>query len=97
MNDYVSSEKLMKALIWLKVHIPLYAKVNFIEDWSQQSLLDDSALFHALEDTRVDLQTTPSSAPNYVEVYIRALNASSDYEVVASSNVRENENTFQKK
>ena len=96
MYDYVSSEKLMKALIWLKVHNPLYAKVNIIEDWSQQSLLDNSALFHALtssEDTRVDLHTTPSSAPNDVEVYVDtpALNASSDYEVVASSNVRESE------
>ena len=44
------------------------------------------------KDTRVNLDTTPSSAPNDVEVYvdIPALNASSD-EVVVSSNVRESE------
>ena len=41
MYDYVSPEKLMNALSWLKANNSLYADVDINENWFEQSLADD--------------------------------------------------------
>ena len=48
MYDYVSPEKLMKALEWLKANNPLYANVNVNEQWISESLASDGDLLTSL-------------------------------------------------
>ena len=48
MYQYVSSEKLMNALRWLKIHNSIYSNTVINEEWSKQSAVDDTTLFDAL-------------------------------------------------
>ena len=46
--DYVSPEKLINALRWLKANNPVYAHVDINENWVNQALGNDSDLFGGL-------------------------------------------------
>lgn len=48
MYDYISFEKILKALSWLKGHNPLYANININENWLEESAFDDPILLEAL-------------------------------------------------
>lgn len=48
MYDYVSPEKIMNALEWLKENNPLYADVNVNEHWVDESQANDGDLFQGL-------------------------------------------------
>ena len=48
MYQYVSSEKLMNAVRWLKIHNSIYSNTVINEEWSKQSAVDDATLFDAL-------------------------------------------------
>ena len=48
MYDYVSPDKLMNALRWLKANNPLYADVDINENWLDQSVTDDCDLYGGL-------------------------------------------------
>ena len=42
--DYVSPQKLINALKWLKANNPLYADVDIADDWVQSAIADDEDL-----------------------------------------------------
>lgn len=42
--EYVSPEKLTKALKWLKLHNPLYADIDISDDWVEKAIADDQQL-----------------------------------------------------
>lgn len=48
MYDYISPEKVMNALLWLKNNNPLYADVEINCNWLKESLSDDVDLFTGL-------------------------------------------------
>lgn len=60
MYDYVSPEKVMNALIWLKSNNPLYTDVNINDNWLEESLANDADLFAGL----VKLPDTNSDCSN---------------------------------
>ena len=41
MYDYVTQEKILNALRWLKLHNPLYANVVISEEWVLDAEIDD--------------------------------------------------------
>ena len=48
--DYVSPEKLTKALKWLKANNPLYADIEIADDWVESALADDEELLMSMLD-----------------------------------------------
>ena len=48
MYDYISPEKVMNALAWLKQHNPLYADIDINDNWFEDSLANDADLFAGL-------------------------------------------------
>ena len=48
MYDFISPEKVLNALRWLKANNPLYADVEINVDWLQESISEDSDLFGGL-------------------------------------------------
>ena len=48
MYDFVSPEKLIKALTWLKANHPLYVDIDVNMKWIEHALADDCDLFCAL-------------------------------------------------
>ena len=63
MYDYVTPEKILNALRWLKLHNPLYANVKINEEWVLDAEIDDHDLYASLtSSTDSDLDTS-----NHVE------------------------------
>ena len=48
MYDYISPEKVLCALRWLKQNNPLYADIDINEQWLEQALSNDEDLFGGL-------------------------------------------------
>ena len=48
MYDYVTPEKILNALRWLKLHNPLYANVVINEEWVLDAEIDDHDLYASL-------------------------------------------------
>ena len=48
MYDYISPERVMNALVWLKSNNPLYANIDINDNWLEESLADDADLFAGL-------------------------------------------------
>ena len=48
MYDFISPEKVLNALRWLKANNPLYADIEINLDWLQESITEDSDLFGGL-------------------------------------------------
>ena len=48
--DYVSPEKLTKALKWLKANNPLYADIDIADDWVESALADDEEILTSMLD-----------------------------------------------
>ena len=48
MYDYISPEKVMAALMWLKSNNPLYANIDINDNWLEESLANDADLFAGL-------------------------------------------------
>ena len=48
MYDYVTPEKFLNALRWLKLHNPLYANVEINEEWVLDAEIDDHDLYASL-------------------------------------------------
>jgi hypothetical protein len=48
MYDYISPEKVLTALRWLKQNNPLYADIDINDDWLQQAVTNDEDLFGGL-------------------------------------------------
>ena len=65
MYDYLTSEKILNALRWLKLHNPLYANVEINEQWLLDAENDDQDLYNGL------INNTDSESPiiiDYTEV-----------------------------
>ena len=45
MYDYISPEKVLTALRWLKQNNPLYANTDMNDDWLDQAIANDDDLF----------------------------------------------------
>ena len=59
MYDYVTPEKVLNALRWLKLHNPLYANVEVNEEWVLDAEIDDHDLYASLtSSTDSDLDIT---------------------------------------
>ena len=52
MYDYISPEKVLTALRWLKENNPLYANIDINEDWLQQAMTNDNDLFAGMVEQR---------------------------------------------
>ena len=65
MYDYVSPEKLMNALKWLKANNPLYADVNVNEYWVDESQTNDIDVFQGLvrQPETNNFDCVPSNTP----------------------------------
>ena len=48
MYDYISPEKILCALRWLKQNNPLYADIDINEQWLEQAICNDEDLFGGL-------------------------------------------------
>ena len=48
MYDYISHEKVLTALRWLKENNPLYADIDINEEWLEQAMSNDEDLFSGL-------------------------------------------------
>ena len=59
MYDYVSPEKLINALRWLKANNPLYADIQINDNWVDEAVSNDCDLFGGLVDCEI-------SKPEYV-------------------------------
>lgn len=62
MYDYVSPERVMNDLRWLKANNPLYADVNINDNWCEESLANDADLFAGLvkqPDTSSETEVSP--------------------------------------
>ena len=44
MYDYVSQERLVNGLKWLKANNPLYADINIANNWLEDAIADDEEL-----------------------------------------------------
>ena len=58
MYDYVTPDKVIKALVWLKTNNQLYSNVDINDSWVDQSLLDNREMFSHL----VDLHLSDNSS-----------------------------------
>ena len=64
MYDYISPERVMNALRWLKANNPLYADIDINEEWLQQALTNDEDLFAGMvEQSDNDDMDTESELP----------------------------------
>ena len=64
MYDYVSSEKLINALRWLKANNPVYADIQINDNWVDEALGNDCDLFGGLV-TQLDCETSkPEHVPH---------------------------------
>ena len=73
MYGYVTPEKLLNALKWLKANNPLYAKILINNDWMEEALCNDPDLFSGLinlpdeqNDTQSDSMECQSSSQKEV-------------------------------
>ena len=57
MYDYITPEKVLCALTWLKKNNPLYADIEINQEWLEQGMTDDNELFSSL------LEPTDTSEP----------------------------------
>ena len=48
MYDYITPQKVMDALRWLKANNPLYADVEINDRWIEQSITNNEELFTSL-------------------------------------------------
>ena len=48
MYDYISPEKVLTALRWLKQNNPLHADIDINEQWLEQAVSNDEDLFGGL-------------------------------------------------
>ena len=48
MYDYISPEKILSALRWLKQNNPMYADIDIYEEWLEQAVSNDKDLFGGL-------------------------------------------------
>ena len=48
MYDYISPERVVNALVWLKNNNPLYANIDINDNWLEESLANDADLFTGL-------------------------------------------------
>jgi len=48
MYDYVSPQKVLNALRWLRFHNPLYSDIDIDDEWVLNAETDDSDLFSSL-------------------------------------------------
>ena len=66
MYDYVSPEKLTKALQWLKANNPLYADIDIADDWVERAIVDNEELLTSMLEQPECMDTTnsvPTNAP----------------------------------
>ena len=55
MYDYITAQKLMNALKWLKANNPLYASIEINDQWLEQAMNSDEELFTSIvEQTEVN-------------------------------------------
>ena len=69
MYDYISPEKVLSALRWLKQNNPLYAETDINEDWVEQAVSNDEDLFSGLVqqcDTNQDTENMNSECITYL-------------------------------
>ena len=69
MYDYISPEKVLSALRWLKQNNPLYAETDINEDWLEQAVSNDEDLFNGLVqqcDTNQDTENMNSECITYL-------------------------------
>ena len=57
MYDYITPQKVLSALAWLKANNPLYADIEINQEWLEQSMTDDVELFSSL------LEPTDTNGP----------------------------------
>lgn len=70
MYNYISPERAMKALVWLKNNKPLYANININDNWLEDSLSNDADLFAALvkqPDTSDESSNTELCIQNHMQ------------------------------
>ena len=65
MYDYITSDKLLNALQWLKVHNPLYVDVEINQEWSEEAQNNDIDLYVGLTNATVG---TDSSSQMWTKV-----------------------------
>lgn len=62
MYDFVSPEKDLGALRWLKANNPLYASVDINENWLEESQANDSDLFAGMVEQPENDKRSPKSS-----------------------------------
>jgi hypothetical protein len=66
MYDYISPEKVLTALRWLKENNPLYANVDINDEWLDQAMANDDDLFAGMveqSDDASDMNSEPTQEP----------------------------------
>ena len=75
MYDYVTPDKVIKALVWLKANNQLYSNVDINDSWVDQSLLDNREMFSHLVDLHL---SDNSSVTNHMYDDVLNINNNSD-------------------
>ena len=69
MYDYVTPEKILNALRWLKIHNPLYTDVEINETWAHHAEINDQDLYASLVNNTV-LDSSANSDHNEVSMVV---------------------------
>ena len=67
MYDYITPEKILDALRWLKMHHPQYANVVVNENWSHDSKCEDFDLHAGLTNSTEHTESNVASCPVFVK------------------------------
>ena len=78
--DYVSPQKLINALRWLKTNNPLYADVDIADDWVESATADD-------EDLVMSMLEQPDSMEHDENTDVAVFNEGSDLPIATDSSV----------
>ena len=77
MYDYVTPEKILNALRWLKIHNPLYTDVEINETWAHHAEINDQDLYASLVNNTV-LDSSANSDHNEVSMVVDVSSSSKE-------------------